>query len=204
MGSNHIKSADVTMESFKGTALLAAVYPTENSVESEITLDGSVIRAFNYTDLDANKSYEQELTTPTLDFDDETYEFSISGFVTTYMKRIFDDYGFVTTYIDEHFEDGEFTDATYENGEVTVMDEQLGYPTEYVIQRSWDGVNFWNIRRYNLSDYIEVGQSGIHPLLPEATNNIVQYFNLQGMPVTDPKNGLFIRCQGSKVIKVML
>ena len=35
-------------------------------------------------------------------------------------------------------------------------------------------------------------------------NAPVEYFNLQGQPVANPSNGIYIRRQGSKVAKVII
>lgn len=48
------------------------------------------------------------------------------------------------------------------------------------------------------------GQSGIADIVAEDENAPVEYFNLQGVRVENPANGLFIRRQGNKVTKVIL
>lgn len=46
--------------------------------------------------------------------------------------------------------------------------------------------------------------SGIETVITDSENAPVEYFNLQGCPVENPDNGLYIRRQGSKVEKVIL
>lgn len=46
--------------------------------------------------------------------------------------------------------------------------------------------------------------SGVNDLIVEDSNAPVEYFNLQGVSVANPENGIFIRRQGSNVKKVVL
>ncbi len=56
--------------------------------------------------------------------------------------------------------------------------------------------------RFSAMGY-EAGESGIAGI--EADENApVEYFNLQGIRVNNPENGLFIRRQGNKAVKVVL
>ena len=49
------------------------------------------------------------------------------------------------------------------------------------------------------------GTSGIENVLTEADANApVEYFNIQGVRVANPQNGLYIRRQGNKVDKIYL
>ena len=55
--------------------------------------------------------------------------------------------------------------------------------------------NFWNIE--------EMDFSGINDV--KAANNApVEYYNLQGVRVANPANGLYIRRQGSTATKVLI
>ncbi len=47
-------------------------------------------------------------------------------------------------------------------------------------------------------------QSGISAIAPDAANSEVKYYNLQGQPVANPENGVFIRVQGNRATKVRL
>ena len=46
--------------------------------------------------------------------------------------------------------------------------------------------------------------TGIEGVDADAAEGKVQYYNLQGVRVANPENGLYIRRQGSKVEKVLL
>ena len=47
------------------------------------------------------------------------------------------------------------------------------------------------------------GESGVTGIEADA-NADVEYFNIQGVRVANPDNGIFIRRQGSKVEKVVI
>lgn len=49
-----------------------------------------------------------------------------------------------------------------------------------------------------------VGMTGIEAIEANDENAPAEYFNLQGVKVANPANGLFIRRQGSKVEKVVI
>ena len=46
--------------------------------------------------------------------------------------------------------------------------------------------------------------TGIEGVEVDAVNGVVEYFNLQGVKVEAPANGLYIRRQGAKVEKVIV
>ncbi len=46
--------------------------------------------------------------------------------------------------------------------------------------------------------------AGVETIVVENENAPVEYFNLQGVRVAEPANGIFIRRQGNKVTKVAL
>lgn len=49
-----------------------------------------------------------------------------------------------------------------------------------------------------------LGQTGIADITVEDENAPIEYFNLQGVRVENPENGLYIRRQGNKVTKIVL
>lgn len=48
------------------------------------------------------------------------------------------------------------------------------------------------------------GYNGVHDVIVDEDDAPVEYFNLQGVRVTNPEHGLFIRRQGNKTTKVIL
>lgn len=57
---------------------------------------------------------------------------------------------------------------------------------------------------YTQTEYPEYNDSAVDELGVDDADAPVEYFNLQGVKVTDPENGVFIRRQGSKTSKVIL
>ena len=53
----------------------------------------------------------------------------------------------------------------------------------------------------NYSGYDVTGGSGVADLVVEDENAPVEYYNLQGIRVANPENGLYIVKQGNKVTK---
>ena len=49
-----------------------------------------------------------------------------------------------------------------------------------------------------------VDMSGVEGVVAETADAEVEYFNLQGVKVVNPENGLYIRRQGGKVEKVVI
>ena len=45
---------------------------------------------------------------------------------------------------------------------------------------------------------------GVEKIEAEDDNAAVEYYNLQGVKVVNPENGIFIKKQGNKVTKVVL
>lgn len=52
--------------------------------------------------------------------------------------------------------------------------------------------------------YITIGESGIEDITVDDAMAPAEYFNLQGQPVENPVNGIFIRRQGGKTEKVLI
>ena len=50
--------------------------------------------------------------------------------------------------------------------------------------------------------YASAGTTGINDINVDNANAPVEYFNLQGIRVENPANGLYIRRQGNKVEKI--
>ncbi len=50
----------------------------------------------------------------------------------------------------------------------------------------------------------ELVSAGVNSVVVDDPNAPVEYYNLQGVRVANPANGIFIRRQGSKATKVIL
>lgn len=65
-----------------------------------------------------------------------------------------------------------------------------------------DVAGTWEVKAINISAISD--SSAIDAIETETTEAPVEYFNLQGQPVANPANGLFIKRQGNKVEKVIV
>ena len=101
----------------------------------------------------------------------------------------------------------------YGNGYSTVLrldEATYGYPYYASIEFSgFDEDGNWLPDTYFLTFYFnglkdsEGGQSGVISV-EEVENAPVEYYNINGMRVANPSNGIFIRKQGSKTTKVVI
>ena len=94
--------------------------------------------------------------------------------------------------------------STYLLETFIVSDDEGEYPDEDIYARSaetpageWENVYMVEYTQWN-------DLSGVSDIISEDTDAPVEYFNLQGIRVDEPTNGLFIRRQGHKTEKVIL
>ncbi|MBQ9073976.1 MAG: hypothetical protein IJY30_05945 [Muribaculaceae bacterium] len=76
--------------------------------------------------------------------------------------------------------------------------------------KAWTGdassVTFTTVKTTNINTITvtyEANKSGIKAISVDE-NAPVEYYNLQGVKVANPQNGLYIRVQGNKAVKVIL
>ena len=111
--------------------------------------------------------------------------------------------------------------------------EFVGDPVDYVINEPWSGTDF-TVRTQTLkvpadgkyyvgfganigaraasggrlvlkqSDIKQTSITGVDDILTDDTDAPVEYYNLQGLRVTNPEPGLYIRVQGKKASKVLI
>lgn len=64
---------------------------------------------------------------------------------------------------------------------------------------------YWNpFRDFTVEKYVGGDNTGVNDIISDDENAPVEYFNLQGVRVANPENGVFIVKQGKKVSKVVL
>lgn len=135
--------------------------------------------------------------------DDETAVFTIS-------PNIFRNDGKTPIFLRP--QSGYVTPSTDSQGNTvyTVKKANLYENNRYQGKVSFEAVNAYNyLNPENISllfpVYIpEHGESGVALPAVDSTDAPVEYYNLQGVRVAEPSHGLFIRCQGNKVTKVIL
>lgn len=200
-GNNRIKSASISDNQWPDPAKLTVNYDGINYNASLILTTGAKVMTVTYKSTDSNGSYIAESFEA--DYDDDgngNYYVDYSQDRTSVYSV--DPFGLLlrdmstTVY---HYDTGDVTEVEGEQGTVT-YDQQHGYPLEYIRQyKSYDNENFVNTSRTVYSDYF----NGIGSI--EADNDApVEYYNLQGVRVDSPANGLYIRRQGNKTTKVFI
>lgn len=204
-GVNKIASCNCIDSEFPSEALLHIDY-TDNGYNCVIELTtGEKISEIIYTSLDDNGSYKYYMSA--VDYDEEDGEFYIDSTNEMTYTYVVDKFGLIleeSEIISEHSEeygDDEYSDEM--RGEVT-YDEVYGYPLEYVASsKSDDDEDFVLREKVVYSNYINLNDpSGIQNIIDSTEE--VQFFNLNGVRVTNPTNGIFIRRQGDKVNKVLV
>ncbi len=199
MGANRIKSADVRMHHLNGTCHLTAVYPEPNAVESETILGEERVHSFEFVELDENGSFQKDWYYPYFILNNDVWEHA--GFTRSYLSRTFDEYAIEVYSDDATWENGVFSDELETKIEVT-YDPDYGYPTEGLYTLAYDGGEYMIRGRYEYKDYILVG-SDVQTIISPNDEAPVEYFTLQGVKVTTPQNGIFIRRQGAEAKKVI-
>ena len=94
-------------------------------------------------------------------------------------------------------------EAYYDDSYQVCSDESLQNATLYVptgCKTAYESVdpwrNFWNI--------VETDFSGVEETLVDEEGEPAEYYNLQGVKVAYPENGIFIKKQGSRTTKIVL
>lgn len=107
--------------------------------------------------------------------------------------------------IAEAFAEQDMPMSTYSNGVVDIpncrFDIEQSCTKNYVWQTE-QGASLVNMMKSKIT--FDRMPSGIDEVAVSENNAPVEYFNLQGMRVVNPENGLYIRRQGNKVEKVFV
>ena len=205
-GANRIKSAIVNNGDVPGDeAQLTVTYDGVN-YHSLLMMGEVRLAEINYTSVDDYGSYDathfecdydraDDGEGYVLDFTrdrETTYRVDAYGLLLEDMSTT--EYHY-TRHEDETEVEGQKADVVY--------DETYGYPLEYILSyKSYSYDDFELSSRTVFSDYTDFGTSGINSVVNEDAE--AEYFNIQGVKVDNPTNGLYIRRQGSTVTKVII
>ncbi len=203
-GNNRIKSGTyTTLDHFDAPVYLLATYPdAKGSFSYQMTYKGELIESVEYEVLDAYGSYSEKSFDIDFDYDDETDTIYNDGEMTYIEKAVFDEYGHELSYMSQSYDEDNVLDYEYYRKGILTLDA-AGNPQEYIQQEKSDYQPEWaNSSRLVYSDY--VGVNGVESIEADAADAPVEYFNLQGVKVANPSDGIFIRRQGTKVSKVVV
>lgn len=196
MGNNRIKQASVYYDGeFDGYQKVTYTEGKVDFISDETDIAGNVYVRTQYTTLDTNGSYRID-----------SYEYEREG------EEILDEYHMydVVTYNEkgdilsvENFEEME-GEAVKIGGEkyTYVYDAETGVMLESLNEMyNMDEEVYEPVIKISYSNYTDV--SSIEKV--EVNENApVEYYNLQGVKVANPENGIFIKKQGAKTTKVVL
>lgn len=155
-----------------------------------------------YTRIDENDSYKATVYKVDIDDDDEG-NLVFDEAQETMFSYIEDAYGIVIEDLETYVKEGGEAQTYGSMGEVA-YDEVYGYPLEYISKYMYNG-EWQEYMKIVYSDYINVAETvGIQAVESSSADAPVEYFNLNGMRVSNPTGGIFIRRQGNKVSKVVV
>lgn len=209
LGPNRLKSAKgpkATNYPYVADIFLTVEYKADDKgfkMTAKINGEDYMVQDFAYTD--EYGSYTD--SDYSIDYDHvegDIYERD-SADLTVYTKK-FDAYGLTLLDEEKSYTDGDINKGiSYQraNKGIVTYDSQYGYPTEYITQNSYDGEEFKNSSRDLYSDYQQF-ESGVETIIDNNSNAAVEYYNLQGIRVNNPSEGIYIRRQGDKVSKVII
>ncbi len=210
--ANRVASATFTSEDLPSPATFTATYDGD-SYHSMIMMGNDKVReiTFNCTekfspreDFDECYSYEAEVFET--EYDKENGQYVVEGTSTLKETNRADKYGFCLLNeqtVTEHKSTGDKTETESKKTEVS-YDEEAGYPIQASIWEKDDSdKDFQPVSMYFFSDYVNVNPAGVTNLEADADAE-TEYFDLQGVRVSNPQGGIFIRRQGTSTQKVYM
>lgn len=210
--TNRVASATVTSEDWPQAAVFTATYDGD-SYHSLVTMGSDRIFEITFDCIEKfaprdefDECYSYEAETYEVEFDNDNGQFYIESRVSKKEKNTADAFGIcllndqTVTY---HKQKGDTTETETEKTEVT-YDSESGLPIQAAKwEKGASDKDFIPVSLYFFSDYVNVDPAGVTAIQPDATDAPVEYFDLQGVRVTDPAQGIFIRRQGNHTEKVV-
>lgn len=208
MGTNRMKSArcpKATNYPYIADIFYNVTYKPDNGGFNMVaTMNNSTYMSTDYTVLDDNGSYTSEEYE--VDYDEENGSYVYDGASLESITYMYDAFRLMTKKLGISYINGNKANGIEYKEETTgtvVYDTTYGYPLEYITAITNDAGVAVNSERLVYSDYSDVNISGLDHV-NAADNAPMEYFNLQGVRIENPSNGLFIRRQGNSVTKVMI
>lgn len=211
--ANRIASATVTSEDWPSAATFTATYDGD-SYHSLLMMGSEKIREITFNcsekftpreEFDESYSYTADIYE--VEFDKDNGQYYIDSRVSKKETNTADQFGFcllneqTTT---EYKQSGNKTETETKKTEVT-YDDQSGLPIQAA---KWEKDNsdkdFKPESLYFFSDYVNLDPDGVSTIQPDNSDAPTEYFDLQGVRVSNPEGGIFIRHQGSSTQKVLI
>lgn len=211
--SNRVASANVTSEEWPQPAVFTATY-NGDSYHSLLMMGDERIREITFNciekfapreEFDECYSYTAEIYE--VEFDEDNGQYYIESRTGKKETNTADPFGIcllneeTTT---DYRQSGNKTEIETKKTEVT-YDDQSGLPIQAA---KWEKDNsdkdFKPVSLYFFSDYVNVDPAGVTTIQPNSFDTSTEYFDLQGVRVSNPEGGIFIRRQGSTIEKIYI
>ena len=98
-------------------------------------------------------------------------------------------------------------DNDFESKDIDLKKVDSGKATDILVQKEGK-LTYYSENAKGIQSHDVVvnfsGQTGVEDIIADENNGEVEYFNLQGVRVANPENGVYIRRQGNKATKVLV
>ena len=211
--SNRVASATVTSDDLPQPAAFTATYDGD-SYHSLLMMGNERIREITFDCIEKfapreefDECYSYTAETYEVEFDNDNGQFYIESRIGQKETNTADAFGFCLlneTTTTEYKSSGNKTETEIQKTDVT-YDEQNGYPIQAAKWEKDDSdTDFQPVTLYFFSDYVNVDPAAVSAIQPDASDAPAEYFDLRGVRVSDPSDGIFIRRQGNTTEKVYI
>lgn len=209
--SNRVASATVTSAELPEPAIFTCTYDGD-SYHSLLMMGSERIHEITFDCIEKfapreefDECYSYTADVYEVEFDKDAGQYYIESRVSRKEANTANEYGFcllneeTTTY---HKSSGDQTTSETEKTVVT-YDDKAGYPIQAAKWKKDDSdKDFVPVSMYFFSDYVNVDPAAVSSIQPDGNDAHAEYFNLEGVRVSDPSSGIFIRRRGNTVEKV--
>ena len=211
--SNRVASATVTSDDLPQPAAFTATYDGD-SYHSLLMMGNERIREITFDCIEKfapreefDECYSYTAETYEVEFDNDNGQFYIESRIGQKETNTADAFGFCLlneTTTTEYKSSGNKTETEIQKTDVT-YDEQNGYPIQAAKWEKDDSdTDFQPVTLYFFSDYVNVDPAAVWAIQPDASDAPAEYFDMRGVRVSDPSDGIFIRRQGNTTEKVYI
>lgn len=210
--ANRIASATLKSRNYPYPSKFTAAYKGADyhslvmmGEERLLEIDFKCIGAFaGYDDFELTYSYDTSIYETGFDRDGDTGSYVLDYKLDDHIKNLTDAFGVNYYYYRERVYEEDNTTSTYiDHVEADAdYDSAWGYPTSAVFY-TVDGNEKFPVERYTYSDYVNVDPDGVASTILDE-NAAAEYYNLQGIRIANPENGIYIVRKGDKTSKVLI
>ncbi len=200
-GANRLKSCKVTDDELPGIVISAGVEYSSDGYRLEMVSDNYTFGTIDYKRVDEYGSYD--CTQYSVEFDEFSGTLVKENAETEVMTYRVDSFGNVLEDKEHYvYDDPAMSPETYTTIGHVEYNPEYGYPEEYWTEEGYNDRPMHKVDRVLFSEY-EYFSSGVKTVETSDTDAPVEYYNLQGVKIQNPGDGIYIMRQGatSKLIK---